>query len=371
MSRNILLKKISPKIALYFVVLTALALPSATLLLDKSYSRAYVMEEKLRVLSRVDDLTVLQKKINKAGGNVNIQNEVSSILRLIENKEYDGAYVQISLLISKIHQEKLRLVLDKKRDSVLGEIKEKQLALHSGEGQILTQKAETGKHEVLGARVEVEVETFGYSTEGKAIKGKVFGTGSEAILLFGAIHGHEKGTKALLDTYIDELKANPSLVGSNKKIIVIPLLNPDGYHKGLWKVNANNVNLNLNFDTTDWKQYGGDANLFAGSEPFTESESKVIRDVVAKYDVKKMIAVHARGNLVNPEYGHGPSEDLAKWYANASGYRYMNDPSWFYHGTATRWFVEKYNRPAITIELPDYESSDWGKNKKALLELIK
>lgn len=225
--------------------------------------------------------------------------------------------------------------------------------------------------QVLGSQINTQTVTFGYSGQGRAITGSVFGNGSETILLFGAIHGNEKGTAALLNTFIQEIAKNSSLVGANKKIVIIPLLNLDGYYLGLNKVNANNVNLNLNFETTDWKQYGGDSNLFAGNEPFTESESRILREVVAKYDVKKMISFHAQGNLVNPEYGHGPSEEFARWYAGLSGYNYFNDISWYYHGTATRWFVEKYGRPAITVELSCYTCSDWWKNRQALLELIK
>ena len=59
---------------------------------------------------------------------------------------------------------------------------------------------------------------------------------------------------------------------------------------------------------------------------------------------------------------------LAKWYAKKTGYTY-ND-SWDYSGTATKWFEETYQKPAITVEITDRFKSDWTINKSALLELI-
>lgn len=210
---------------------------------------------------------------------------------------------------------------------------------------------------------------FGYSVKGSRIEGYIFGEGSEVILMFGAIHGNEKGTYPLLSNLVNELFQNPSLVGANKKLIIIPLLNPDGYYGRTDKLNANGVNLNLNFQTTDWRTFGGEG-TYAGPHPFSEPESKIIRDIVLKYDVKKMLSYHSKGSLVNPEI-HKPSEDLAKWYANLSGYKYFDDPSWYYFGTATRWFTETIGGPAITIELTNHEDSDWHVNKKPMLELIK
>ncbi|NIM47414.1 MAG: hypothetical protein GTN40_04645, partial [Candidatus Aenigmarchaeota archaeon] len=36
--------------------------------------------------------------------------------------------------------------------------------------------------------------TFGYSAKGRPITGYIFGSGGEGILIFGAIHGNERGT---------------------------------------------------------------------------------------------------------------------------------------------------------------------------------
>lgn len=214
-------------------------------------------------------------------------------------------------------------------------------------------------------------EVLGYSEKGKEIIGYILGNGAETILFFGAIHGNEKGSSILLQQIVEELNKNIHLVGANKKVIIIPTLNPDGYAANWEKVNANNVNLNLNFETMGWKNYGGEGGrYFAGPRPFSESESRLLRDTVVKYKVKKMLSYHAKGSLVNPEI-HAPSEELARWYVSRTGYRFYEDPSWDYPGTATKWFTEVVGGPAITIELSDYMNSDFEKNKKAIFELIK
>jgi predicted deacylase len=212
----------------------------------------------------------------------------------------------------------------------------------------------------------IEKKEFGFSTEGKPIEGYVIGHGEDVLFLFGAIHGNEMGTSELLGNLIEEISHNHELVAPSKKLVIIPISNPDGYYDRIDKLNANEVNLNLNFPTDDWAQYGPEG-MFAGEEPFTEIESNVLRQVVENYKPDMMLAYHSQGSLVSPEEGDD-SIRLGKWYAQKTGYQYFDE--WDYAGTATRWFYEIYNKPAITIELSDHQKSDWNINRKAILELI-
>lgn len=214
-------------------------------------------------------------------------------------------------------------------------------------------------------------EIFGTSTKGKEIEGYIFGSGGETYLFFSAIHGTEMGTTPLLTKLVEELKKNPDLVSKNKKIIIIPCLNPDGYYDRVDKFNANDVNLNLNFQTSDWQQWGPEGS-YAGDAPFSENESRLIRDVVEKYKPKTMISYHAKGSIVNPE-ANTPSRELAEWYVRKTNsiYTYFEDWEWDYPGTATKWFIETTGGAAITVELSDFYNDDWEVNKTALFELIK
>lgn len=214
-------------------------------------------------------------------------------------------------------------------------------------------------------RTEIKKQFFGYSTTGRDIYGYEIGSGEEVVLLFGAIHGNEKSTTDLLNTFVEEIQANPERVSQSKKIVVIPLLNPDGYYERSDNLNINSVNLNRNFGTKEWSPYA--QGVSAGSEPFSEKESVVIQEVVETYQPDMMIAFHSQGALVSPEEDLA-SVALARWYAGKTGYAYYDE--WSYLGTATLWFQETLQKPAITVELPNHTQSDWGVNKDALWELI-
>ncbi len=234
---------------------------------------------------------------------------------------------------------------------------------------IHAQQVATERARILQAEQDskkIEKKTFGYSAQGKPIDGYEIGNGPNTILLLASIHGNEIGTTDLLNKFVEEIKANPSIISKEKKLVVIPIANPDGYYDRLDKLNANEVNLNLNFFTSDWKEYGPEG-TYAGPEPFSEPESKVIRQIVEQYNPSIMISYHAMGALVSPEAGDA-STALGKWYAKKAGYEYYLD--WDFPGTATRWFVETTKKAAITVELTAYRPSDWGINKSALMEIV-
>ncbi len=211
-----------------------------------------------------------------------------------------------------------------------------------------------------------KTRTFGVSEKGREIEGYELGTGSECLLFFGGIHGNEKGTVVLLEQLADEVIAKPELVAPTKRVVIIPLLNPDGYSEGIYRDNTNGVNLNRNFLTTGWTA-NPDTTTFAGLQPFSEAESSVLRDVVEECQPSLMLAFHSQGGVVSPELGKD-SMALAEWYIAKTGYAYYND--WDYPGTATKWFTETTGKPALTVEITNHIESDWEINQDALLQLI-
>jgi len=218
-------------------------------------------------------------------------------------------------------------------------------------------------------RRKISKITFGYSAEGRPIEGYEIGSGANTLLLFGSIHGNEIGTADLLNRFVEEIKANPDVISKTKKLIVVPIVNPDGYYDRIDKLNANEVNLNLNFSTSDWQEYGV-GGTWAGPHPFSETESQAIKKLVERYKPGVMIAYHARGVFVTPE-ANDASRTWARWYADKTGYAYDdNDEIWDYSGTATKWFIETTGSAAFTVEMTKYLESDWEINKGALSELV-
>jgi hypothetical protein len=213
---------------------------------------------------------------------------------------------------------------------------------------------------------KIEEKIFGYSVTGRPINGYEIGGGEETFLLMGAIHGDEIGTADLLNSLVDKIKSDPSIVSSRKKFIIIPISNPDGYYDRTDKLNADGVNLNLNFATSDWQTYGPEG-TFAGNAPFSEPESVTIKQVVEQYHPSLMISYHSQSALVSPE-SSPTSEAWAHWYADKTGYKYFTD--WDFPGTATKWFLETTGKSAITVELTWDLQNDWERNQSTLLELI-
>ena len=213
---------------------------------------------------------------------------------------------------------------------------------------------------------KIEKKTFGYSVKGRPIEGYEIGNGPNTILLLASIHGDEMGTTDLLTRFVEEIKSDPSIISKTKHLIIVPIANPDGYYDRTDKLNADGVNLNLNFTTSDWKEYGPEG-TYAGPQPFSEPESQAIKQIAEQYKPSIMISYHTMGALVAPE-SNDASIKWAHWYADKTGYEYYD--FWDYPGTATKWFVETIGRPAITVELTKYLQSDWDINKGALLELV-
>src|SRR3989338_8596358 len=209
-------------------------------------------------------------------------------------------------------------------------------------------------------------KVFGTSVQGKPIEGYEIGAGADVILLHGAIHGNEMGSGWLMKELVLEIALNPHLVASNKKLVIIPIVNPDGYYDRTDLLNAREVNLNLNFGTRDWQKYGPEG-TFAGKEPFSEPESQVLKKVIEEYRPNLMITFHSHGKLVSPEASE-LSKAWSKWYAHKTGYTYFDE--WDYPGTATKWFEEATGKPGLTVELTQDLQSDWDINRSALLELI-
>jgi len=148
-------------------------------------------------------------------------------------------------------------------------------------------------------------KVIGSSVEGRAIEAHAYGEGSVRLLFIGGIHGgYEWNSVLLAYRFIDYLESNPNAVPKGTSVAVIPSDNPDGVYKvigkegsftladvpadsgadGKGRFNANNVDLNRNFDCK-WKPkstWRGNV-VSAGTAAFSEPEARAIRDFVKEY----------------------------------------------------------------------------------------
>ena len=204
-----------------------------------------------------------------------------------------------------------------------------------------------------------EISTIGRSVRGRAITSYSFGSG-KTILLIGAMHGTEPSSKRTLDSMVDDLENNPQKIPKGRRVVIVPNINPDGVARAQ-RTNANDVDLNRNFPTSDWQQetYAARGVTYpngGGSKPLSEPESRALADLINRLSPSVVFTYHAVGSVVLPN-GSGNSRSLASLYASGVGYRVISggetDDTFSYTttGELEDWLREKKGIATVLIEL--------------------
>ncbi len=224
-----------------------------------------------------------------------------------------------------------------------------------------------------GRTICYSVQTIGYSVQGRAINAFVFGSGSKTILYTGAIHGNEQSSRLLMNAWISELDANARSIPAGTQIVVIPSVNPDGVAANT-RANANNVDLNRNYDTSDWQTdvqtVNGDPYPGGGgSAPGSEPETQALMAYTTALAPALTMSYHSSASYAIANQC-GNSASLAQTYANLTGYSNMTGVSGAFSyqitGTYDDWICERLGRASILIELSTSYSAEFARNKAAL-----
>jgi g-D-glutamyl-meso-diaminopimelate peptidase len=230
---------------------------------------------------------------------------------------------------------------------------------------------------VKGLDKSFVVESIGKSAFGREIFSIRRGKGDKA-LLHGGIHAREHITAKL----VFELAA--SYRGEN--ITFVPLVNPDGAELcirgldtvpsgmrgflkkvnskkcdtkndfSLWKANGRAVDLNNNFDA-DWGKGVGNVTKtssagYIGKTPFSECESKALRDLTLKRNFEFAISYHSKGEVIYWGYGDNYlGKDIALRFAELTGYRLEKSEG--STGGYKDWFTLTTGKLSLTIEVGD------------------
>lgn len=266
---------------------------------------------------------------------------------------------------------------------------------------------EPGDTETPDAEVVDETKTIiGTSVEGRDITAYHYlpaqaGGDIDTDLLFvGGIHGgYEWNTVLVAYELMDYLEANPDVIPANERVTVVPVLNPDGLNKTVGtagrfdpsdvpatqaetvpgRFNANNVDLNRNFDC-DWKAEGmwQNTTVDGGTAAFSEPESKAIRDYIEANTPDAVVVWYsAAGGVFASDCHSGvlpETNTITGVYAEASGYpAYQSFDFYAITGDMVNWLA-KEGIPAISVLLTNHTDTEWAKNEagvEALLEHYK
>ncbi len=175
-----------------------------------------------------------------------------------------------------------------------------------------------------------KADTIGRSVEGRPILAYRVGpaSGTHPELLITALH-HAREPAGLstvlyflwyLLEQAEDGDAEANHLLRQRRLIVVPVINPDGYAfnerrnpggGGLWRKNmrplpdgATGVDLNRNYGPAEsWNapNFGSSTRSsderFRGAEPFSEPETRAIRDLCRRYSFRLALNYHTFGNL--------------------------------------------------------------------------
>ncbi len=142
-----------------------------------------------------------------------------------------------------------------------------------------------------------------------------------ALLFTGTIHarewiGHELSIK-FIEYVLNDYDTNPKIKEYLRRssLYMVPCLNPDGFeysrkHFSFWRKNRRlnkdgsyGVDLNRNFSVGFVKTSDMNSNIYGGVEPFSEPETRAIKEFVDERDnITIALDYHSQGNVFFPAH---------------------------------------------------------------------
>lgn len=236
---------------------------------------------------------------------------------------------------------------------------------------------------------------IGKSVEGRSIDAYTYGTGKTHLEFIGGVHGgYEWNSVIVAYNLLDYLDENPSAVPENLTVTVIPDANPDGVYKVIKKegrftpsdvptgistvpgrFNANNVDLNRNFDC-QWKSKSTWQNkpVSGGASAFSEPESMAIRDFILKGKPTMVLFWHSQSGAVYASRCGGKTLPetitVMNVFAKASKYKAVETFDAYQTSGDSEGWLASIGIPAITVELTTHETIEGDKNLAGVLGLF-
>ena len=223
------------------------------------------------------------------------------------------------------------------------------------------------------------MSTIGYSVQNRPINAYYFGDGATTMLFTGAIHGNEISSKYLMDALVSYLEEHAREIPSDRRVVVVPMVNPDGVAAGT-RYNAHNVNLNRNFATTNWISdtvvSGGSVEQGAGGpSALSEPESAALTTFTQNLQPRLVVTYHSQGSLINSN-DVGIAATLGPQYAAMTKYKFVSSDAttgafgFEMTGTYEDWLAER-STPAILIELPTNTGRYFSQHTAAIWTMIR
>ncbi len=194
----------------------------------------------------------------------------------------------------------------------------------------------------------VEWFVVGQSRLDRSLEAAILGNGAERVLVVGPLAGNESKALGVLDELISFLAGQPQRL-RHVTLTVLRDPNPDGRANGT-RANAESVDLNRNFPTSNWRRIPDRDRWLSGREPASAAETKALIDLaeLARPDRVLILAESAdRGLLVaNP-----PAQSWAQAVANRTAWRVARHDPARVSGSLARWLDER-EIPTLSVLVP-------------------
>lgn len=242
-----------------------------------------------------------------------------------------------------------------------------------------------------------ELSTCGKSHLKRELYSLSLGRGTNYVLYVGGVHGQEWLTSVLLLKFYENLcekyAAGKELAGipvsemlSDRRLIIIPEINPDGIEIALkgasaadeyqdicetaskgdyssWNANARGVDINHNFNALwdilhDMEMREGinspAPRRYGGAHAESEDETKALIRLCKELPIRHALAFHSQGEKIYWDYGEAVPPKaylMAKIFAAITNYKLVKNEGLALHGGFKDWFISEFSRPAFTVEV--------------------
>ncbi len=224
---------------------------------------------------------------------------------------------------------------------------------------------------------DFSIKIIGQSVNKKNIEMYKFGNGHNIMMIIAGIHGDElKGINTLF-SLIELVKNKEIKISSDKQLWVIPVFNPDGFEKKK-RENDNNVDLNRNFYTDNWKPqfYYYSKLKHAGAYPFSEPETSSLKDLFDSIENKTNIILltlhsdlYSDTNLIIPGNNSIACMNFCLTLEQNSTCK-INKLGLFDSGEMTDWLTNKMNIISSVLAF-NSDSNEIDDIKKIFISLQK
>ena len=219
-----------------------------------------------------------------------------------------------------------------------------------------------------------KLDTIGYSVLGRAICCIKISDNPDRdedeipILMVGNHHGNEvlsvEATLYQIDFLLNNYEIDPEVTRwiNEMEIWYIPMLNPDG-REAIRRTNENGVDLNRNYS------FAHTPSANHGMTPFSEPETRAVRDLAAQYPPALSLTYHTSGRLVLLPWTHtdeAAPDSLALTYlgtkiaesitfpvgTSTGHYELRQGGDWYFtEGEYCDYFYATHNTQAFTVEM--------------------